>query len=77
MSGQSEQGVLLQIIKPGRPMQNGFIERFNRSYREAVLDSLCFKAWRKCASKLSSGSRSTTKNDLMSLWATRHPENIC
>mgnify|MGYP006157245449 CR=1 FL=1 len=25
-------------IKPGKPMQNGFIERFNRSYRQAVLD---------------------------------------
>ncbi|MBA3786177.1 MAG: IS3 family transposase, partial [Acidobacteria bacterium] len=28
-------GVELAFIKPGRPMQNGFIERFNRSYREA------------------------------------------
>ena len=28
--------VTLEFIKPGKPMQNGFIERFNRSYREAV-----------------------------------------
>jgi len=33
--------VFLEFIKPGRPMQNGFIERFNRSYREAVLDMFC------------------------------------
>ena len=33
--------VLLEFIKPGRPMQNGFIELFNRSYREAVLDMFC------------------------------------
>jgi putative transposase len=52
-----EHGALLEFIKAGRPMQNGFIERFNRSYREAVLIYLCFKAWWKYASKRSSGSR--------------------
>lgn len=37
-------GVELDFIKPGRPMQNGFIERFNRSYREAVLDMYIFES---------------------------------
>ena len=36
--------VILEFIKPGRPMQNGFIERFNRSYREAVLDMFVFQS---------------------------------
>ena len=36
-------GVTLEFIKPGKPMQNGFIERFNRSYREAVLDMFVFQ----------------------------------
>jgi putative transposase len=36
-------GVELEFIKPGRPMQNGFIERFNRSYREAVLNMYIFE----------------------------------
>ena len=35
---------MLEFIKPGRPMQNGFIESFNRSYREAVLDMFVFQS---------------------------------
>lgn len=38
-----QHGVQLEFIKPGQPMQNGFIERFNRSYREAVLDMFIFQ----------------------------------
>lgn len=29
----------IQYIQPGRPMQNGYIERFSRLYREAVPDA--------------------------------------
>jgi putative transposase len=35
--------VELDFIKPGRPMQNGFIERFNRTYRQAILDMYIFE----------------------------------
>src|SRR5690349_2896123 len=38
-----EHRVTLEFIKPGKPMQNGFIERFNRSYRQAVLDMYVFQ----------------------------------
>ena len=35
--------IKVQYIQPGRPMQNGFIERFNRFFREDVLDPYWFE----------------------------------
>lgn len=36
------QGVTISHIQPGKPAQNGYIERFNRTYREDVLDQYWF-----------------------------------
>lgn len=35
--------VKLEFIKPGKPTQNSFVERFNRTYRTEILDMYVFK----------------------------------
>ena len=34
--------VKLEFIKPGKPTQNSFVERFNRTYRDEILNMYVF-----------------------------------
>ena len=42
MSWCEKQHIEIKYTQPGKPMQNGYIERFNRFYREDVLDAFYF-----------------------------------
>lgn len=39
-----ERNIELKFIQKGKPYQNGYVERFNRSYREEVLDNYAFES---------------------------------
>ncbi len=44
VDGAKEHDVKLLFIQPGKPNQNAFVERFNSSFREEVLDAWLFNA---------------------------------
>ena len=38
-----EHGIQLEFIQPGTPTENSYVERFNRTYRDEILNMYVFK----------------------------------
>lgn len=36
-------GIVLEFIRPGTPTQNSYVERFNRTYRDEILNVYVFR----------------------------------
>ena len=44
MTWSKDRGITIQYIQPGKPSQNAFMERFNRTYRYEILDAYVFES---------------------------------
>ncbi len=44
MQWAAREGMAIQYIQPGKPNQNAYVERFNRTYREELLDQHLFRS---------------------------------
>ena len=57
-------GIAIRYIQPGKPNQNGLIERFNRTYREEVLNCYLFENFEQV-------------REITEEWLTKYNEQRC
>lgn len=64
-----QHGILLDFTDPGCPYQNAYVERFNRTFREDVLDATWFlTACKKLKTWQINGGICTMNTVHMTLW---------
>ena len=63
MTWAEKHGVRLEHIQPGKPQQNAYIERYNRTVRGAWLANISLKLLRRHRTRQHNGSGLTTTSD--------------
>ncbi len=63
-----KKGIVLMFIQPGKPNQNAFVERFNRSFREEVQNANQFNSVYQAQEAADDWFRITTSSGSMSPW---------